>query len=59
MKAFIYNKADFDTLFVKIDHQRFSYSGLALGIGSSLTQSYTAPFIPALTTDIFFGMQGF
>jgi len=59
VKVFIYNKADFDSLYIKIYHQSFTFSNLAIGVGANIIQSYTAPYVPASTTDVLFGIQGF
>lgn len=59
VKVFIYNKEDFDNLYVKIYQQSFTFSNLAIGVGSNIIQSYTAPYVPASTTNILFGIQGF
>jgi len=46
-------------LYVKIYHQSFTFSNLAVGVGANIIQSYTTPYVPASTTDVLFGIQGF
>ncbi len=56
IKLFIYNKADFTALYVKIDHTIMTYSNLAAG--ASLSQIYTSLFA-APSSQVMFGICGF
>ncbi len=56
IKLFIYNKADFTALYVKIDYTIFTYSNIAAG--SSLSKIYTSIFA-APSSQIMFGICGF
>jgi len=56
--VFIYNKLDFQNLYIRLDYKVITYSNLVLGSGSNIVQTYTASFIPASTDNILFGFNG-
>ena len=55
---FIYNKRDFDSIYVKMNYQVISFSNLPMGSTSSVDKTYTASFTPISTDQIVFGMNG-
>jgi hypothetical protein len=57
IQVFIYNKIDFDNLYVKIDHTQIVFNNLPTG-SSTLTGIYTAPYTVA-TGKLFYGICGF
>lgn len=55
LSVLIYNKADFDNLFIKVNSQVMVFSSLG---SAPLTSMYTAPFLLTKLTDVMFGFQG-
>jgi hypothetical protein len=58
VRVFIYNRTDFQNLYIRLDYKVFSYFNLAAINGSSIVKIYTAPFNPLSTNSIVFGFNG-
>lgn len=58
IKVFMYNKADFDGLYVRIDYQTVGFGSLLVGSGSVVTGTYTASFVVD-SGQIFYGISTF
>jgi len=57
IQVFIYNKLDFDNLYVKINHAQIIFNNLPTG-SSTLTRIYTAPYTVA-SGKFFYGICSF
>ena len=58
IKVFIYNKTQFDSLYVNLQHQVITFANLPFGLGSQVVDIFTANYMPP-STYILFGICGF
>jgi hypothetical protein len=58
MYVFMFNEFEFANQFVKLEHQFFNFTGLALGIGSTVQNTYTASYTTT-NSSFMYGLTGF
>ena len=58
VRVFIYNKLDFQNLYIRLDYQVITFASLLAGAGSQIIKTYTTLFNPNSTNNILFGFNG-
>lgn len=58
LMVFIYNKADFENMYIKLEYAFLTFLGLPTGTGSQLTNYYTASFLPSIN-NFMYGISAF
>ena len=58
VRVFIYNRLDFQNMYIRMDYQVITFANLLVGTGSNLVRTYTALFNTITTDSILFGWNG-